>query len=494
MSWEEAGSELLVDEGRVLAVGQGDKLSHDPPAGTEILRLPGGVMLPTFFDAHLHLDLGGQLLSRTSLVECRTSASVLDTLNRATLSSSGWIIAIGLHENAWPSHQDLRSATKGHPSLILTRDYHSAFVNTEAIEELGITGKTVFPEGGWQELDSEGNPIGLLHENATRWAEERIPRETKEHQRDGLKRAAQYLFNLGIHGVSDASDNSAWPQLLKLQGDPDFPIRVENWYRSLELDLSLLPESKTDLPNLKRFRVKTFVDGSLGSRSAWMLEDYSDRPGQRGAPVPELDRYARFLKGAVAAGWSQTIHAIGDEAVRWVGELLGKLPTVEQPHRIEHIQHIDEVGLEIVRRCSALASIQPLHRTEDSQMLFERLGAERSHWAYPQKSLLTDEDRLVLGSDWPVVSPDPRKCLWAALSPRENDDGMPGEELTLEQALRAMTSSPAKAAGFSDLGHFSPGSSADALWFEVDPGRSGEAWLESNPVTVLAKGRRLDPN
>jgi predicted amidohydrolase YtcJ len=491
MAWGMAADELHAANGRIAGLMRKGRVLGQEVYDDNVLTLPGGVILPPFFDGHLHLDLGGKFLGRLQLQGHRTAEATLKALQEERAKTDGWLIAIGLHESSWPPIDQFHAATAGAPALVFTRDYHSAFINREAIAEFGLTRNTPLPEGGSQELDDAGNPTGLLRENAVRWAEEHLPSVGKAGLKKDLNRAFEHLLSMGVLGVSDASDVEAWPVLLEMEERGELPIRVEHWRRCLSLDRSCFSEKPHISGCLRRTRIKTFSDGALGSRSAWMLREYSDQPGWRGEPVPDLSSYEDFLRSAVDMGWSHAIHALGDAAVRWVAEVLSRLPYRNVPHRIEHIQHTDSHALNILIDSDVVPSIQPLHRIEDAGMLLSRVGEERARWSYPQKMLSHHGHLPVLGSDWPVVSVDPRDTMQAAMSKRKDGVGMPGEELSLEQALTAYTAEPAIAAGFMDAGRLDPGLSADWIWLSHDPKRSVEEWSNVEVFGVWSRGRRV---
>lgn len=478
LSWAAPADELHLKDGRVVGIGREGAIRGERVSG-QTERLPGGVLMPPFFDAHLHLDLGGKLLTRLSLTGCKSPEEALNTLHNAISSGDGWLSAIGLHENARPDPEEFHRATAGRPTLVMTRDYHSAYLNRDGIRELGVAASTELPEGGWLELDDAGDPNGILHENAVWWVEERLPKATDEEAAEEILTAQAHLINMGVLGVSDASDRPAWGVLRSLNEAGKLSLRVEHWHRCLTFDEETFKLSKQSSGSLLRQRLKTFLDGSLGSRSAWMLEDYSDALGERGKPVPELERYLKFLESSAEAGWSHAVHAIGDAAVRWASLHLPGIPApAGMPHRLEHIQHIDIDSLKRIHHSPLIASLQPLHRTADLSMLAARLGAERTAYAYPQRSLMKGGGGVVFGTDWPVVGADPRKTLVAAITSRSPGEGMPGEELPLEQALEAMTVLPAEAAGFAGTGRLESGYNTDMIWLSEDPGVDASAWKD----------------
>ncbi|HEB85347.1 MAG TPA: amidohydrolase, partial [Bacteroidetes bacterium] len=195
-----------------------------------------------------------------------------------------------------------------------------------------------------------------------------------------------------------------------------------------------------------------------------------------------------FGREAVAHGWSLAVHAIGDAAVAFGARWLASLPAPGGPHRLEHVQHVDPVTLRRLAESDIIPSIQPLHRLEDQGMLLARVGPDRAGWAFPARSLWRVNRPPALGSDWPVVEADPLKTIHAALQPRGEGEGMPGEELSVTQALEAASSGAASAAGFRGTGRLQPGEAADLVWLQVDPGDSVQAWRETRVGAVWRGG------
>ncbi|MBD3166643.1 amidohydrolase family protein [bacterium] len=453
------------------------------------IKLPGGVILPAFFDGHLHLDQGGRMLKHLPLAHLHTADSVLHALAEETDRGDGWLIGIGLHELAWPSPGDLQRVTGSRPALLYARDYHTLFLNRPAMQALGITRDTGIPTGGWADSNDAGELTGVFHENAVLWIENLLPPESPEELQANLLRASNYLRKMGVLGVSDAGHVDDWPHLKTLETEGRLPIRAEVWARCQNLNRNCLSIDRGRTPLLNRSRIKLFLDGALGSRTAWLLEDYSDQSGWRAQPVPNLEVFEEFCQRAVENGWSLTVHAIGDAAVRYGAGFLDTLPAPNGPHRLEHVQHIDSDTLARLKESPLVPSIQPLHRTEDLGMLIDRVGHERAAQSFPARSLWSDRRALVLGTDWPIVSADPRETIAAALSPRHSgEEGMPGEEMTLNQIIPAYTLLAAQTAGFEYVGAIDPCYSADLVWLPADPGDDIDAWREVEIGAVWFRG------
>jgi len=489
-AWDDAADEVMVENQRIVAVGHGEELSSGASFDDQIIKLPGGRLLPSFFDAHLHLDQGGRFLASLQLIDKLTCDDVLEAIRQVADHSDDWLIGIGLNEHAWPTLTELDTVCPNRPLLLHTRDYHTVRLNTKAMHTIGLTSQTPLPEGGWQELDQTGQPLGVMCENAARWVEQFLPQETPDQLRHYLRTAMNHLLSLGVTGISDAGDPTSYePGLLWLEQHEGLPMHIESWLRCVHFGDDCLAQPRKMTGKLRRNRIKLFIDGALGSRTGWMKHEYTDKPGHTSGPVPDLDEYSDFLRKGAEAGWSFTVHAIGDAGVDYVARSLANLTAPAGRHRIEHIQHVDSDSLRVLTESDMALSVQPLHRVDDLAMLRERVG-ERTAWAYPLKSLNLSE-RLVLGSDWPVVDCDPRKTIRAALLPRDASEGMPDEQLTASQAVLAMTRNAARLGGFSDLGSIEPGYIADMIWLDADPGNDPDAWLGANVGAVWTGGERL---
>ncbi|MBZ0263736.1 amidohydrolase [bacterium] len=483
-----APREMLVTDG--IIEGLGFQVGEISTSGADVIQLQEGVILPAFFDAHLHLDQGGRFLEKLQLHKFQDSSRVLSEIEKyaAGYAYGEWVSGIGLHENAIPLLRDLHAVLPNNPLMLYTRDYHTLFVNQAGLARLGINQTSIPPEGGHIEKDQDGHPNGIFRENAVTWIESLLPEESEEELEAHLLRAIHHLRSLGILGVSDAGHQDNWEILKKLDNSGNLPIRVESWFRCLDLSERCLEAPKGESENLRRSRIKIFLDGALGSRTAWMKGEYADLTGEKGRLIPDESTLRQFCADATRKGWSLVVHAIGDAAVEFGVELLGNLPAPAGRHRLEHVQHITPKTLEKFQSSSIIPSIQPLHRIDDLGMLVNRIGGERSNLSFPMKSLLKENGSLALGTDFPVVSADPRHTLAAALRNRGRGEGMPGEELTIQQAIQAYTKNAVEAAGFNNFGDLSVGRDADFIWFPTFNIEDPDEWLEVKVGSVWRKG------
>jgi predicted amidohydrolase YtcJ len=242
--------------------------------------------------------------------------------------------------------------------------------------------------------------------------------------------------------------------------------------------------------------VKLFLDGSLGSRTAWMLEPY-EGSRDRGMPVAGAREAAEAMQVAATHGIAVTAHAIGDAAVRRALDLLERLPRVALPHRIEHFQCIHPDDLDRAARAGIVASMQPAHLLTDIPLVDRHWGG-RGRGAYAFRSLLRRGTSVVFGSDVPVASLDPREGVFAAME-RRAADGAPRqgwraeERLRFEEVVRAYTEEAARASGTERrLGRLAGGMEADFVAWEVDPAverGDGAAFRAGRAVLTVIGGR-----
>jgi hypothetical protein len=241
--------------------------------------------------------------------------------------------------------------------------------------------------------------------------------------------------------------------------------------------------------------VKLFLDGSLGSRTAWMLEPYRGTQ-DRGMPITNEQEAREAMTTAAAAGIATTVHAIGDAAVRRALDLVGELPALAVPHRIEHFQCVHPLDLDRVSHGGVVLSMQPAHLLTDIPLV-DRHWGQRGQGAYAFRSLLERGARLVFGSDVPVASLDPREGIFAALERRGFDGApiqgwRPTEKLSFAAALKAYTVAPAQAAGAGQRrGRLAPGWDADLVAWAVDPTAEldhGAAFRQARAVLTVVGG------
>jgi len=466
---------LLVEDGRVVAVGSSESVHRVASTGTESTDLGGHLILPGLIDAHLHV---AELTRARGGLEVADARSVKELVERirtwgeghpsGTVVGRGWD-AERLARREWPTREELDEAVADRPLVLYHASGHAAVVNSAALRAAGVDRGTVDPPGGRIGRSRDGAPDGALFEEAMRRVAS-LANDTSPPDPKALARTLRFAGTLGLTTVSTMSVGvEEASSLLALQRDRILPVRVRMYLR-----LSRLEEfSPSDLHptddrgDLAVTGVKGFTDGAFGPRTAWLSAPYADAPGEAGLAVGTDEELSRALSDAVSNGLAPALHAIGDRAVdralRLLQPFVGSTPA---PVRIEHAGLTPPELLARLNEVRPALVVQPGFVWSDS-WLPQRLGRERARWAYAFRTL-SDQGHLLAGSsDAPYDPVDPWRGLWATVSRRDpegrsaNPD--PGEALSTEEAIGMYTRNAGRALGEPDLGVLEPGARADLL-------------------------------
>lgn len=478
---------VLVRNGRVLAVGTFEALRRAAP-GADLLDLRGCTLTPGLTDAHIHLvewALSRRMvdLSRAdSPAEAAAAVAaardgVRDGASRASRGS--WVRGIGWDPHRWaepPHRRHLDAVLPDRPALLQSHDLHSVWANGAALRAAGVDRNTPDPDGGRIERDADGEPTGVLRDNAMPLLYDAAPTAEWAERQDAVLAGQEALHRLGFTGIHTVEPDSLG--LLEAVRSADrLRLRVLQHLPLFKLDESIRLGLRSGFGGewIRVGGVKVFLDGALGSRTAWLREPY-EGSGDRGvSTLPPAD-FRDAVRRASAAGLAMTVHAIGDAAVDLALDALGgadAAPGGPVPHRIEHAQLVAPDQLEHPAWRRVTASVQPSHLMTDWTAADRHWGA-RSRWAFAFASLEAAGAVLALGSDAPVESPDPRHGLYAAVLRRdlagEPAGGWhPEERITAERALAGYTGGAARAAGDARQGRLAPGSFADLVAWDRDP-------------------------
>ncbi len=505
---DERADAIAVAGGRVLAVGRAAELEPLVRSDTGRLDAGGATVTPGLVDAHLHLLAWARSLDEVALAG---AASRREALGRVAAflagePGAGPVSGRGWDANAWsdpPERASLDAVSGERPVLLHSKDYHALWVNSAALREAGVARGTPDPEGGRIERDATGEPTGVVREHAVRLFAGLEARAVRGSDLERLAFAARRLHEHGVTMVHDFEGVEALRLLRALTRASSLPcLRVVAHlpHAGLEAALALGLESGVGDDRFRYGAVKLFADGTLGSRTAALLEPYegSTETGMDLMPPAEL---ARAVAQAAGGGLSVAIHAIGDRAVRSAldaieasAETAAKLAL---PPRIEHVQLLDPADGPRFARLGVWASLQPAHCVADIEIAERGWGA-RVGRSYPWRSLLETGASVGFGSDAPVEAPVPALGLHAALT-RQRTDGTPAGGFTpwecigLDQALRAYTAGGAALAGRSaGLGRIAPGCAADLVVWDADLHRLPASLLHNvRPACTLLAGEAV---
>ncbi len=439
---------FAVRAGRIVATGGNEDLLGSWTA-TRVVDLNGRHVFPGFIDAHAHLFGLGEETVILGLGKTESVEDVLALLHeRAASTPAGtWIRGRGWDQNDWPvkrfpRKEDLDTITSTHPVFLSRIDGHAVWVNSLALELSGITRKTPDPEGGRIVRDRKGEPTGILLDQAIELVRAHIPAASVTEMIAAYRSAVQRCLAVGLTGVHDMGLTAAGSEAIrKMIAEDSFPFHVvgylddpkpETWESLLKGGRQSFGDQQLILAGLK-----LYADGALGSRGAWMLEDYADDRGNRGIPIQSEDTIRREAERALGAGLQVCVHAIGDAAVRRVLDAYESVLRTRSspppfPLRIEHAQVIQMNDIPRFAKLGVVPSMQPTHCTSDMTWAEARLGARRVQAAYPWATLIRSGAWIPGGSDTPVERPDPIAGMYAAVF-RMDANGRPATQLDIDE-------------------------------------------------------------
>ncbi len=522
--WVEA---IAVRGGRVVAAGSRSDL--EPMAGPRTRRLalaPDEAAVPGLTDAHLHLAAAA--MARQA-VDLAGAASIDELAARVGAFASGrpapdgWIEGAGWDADRlgrWPTSDDLERAAPGRRIALWAHDHHALLASGSALAEAGVDDARPDPGGGVIRRDDWGRATGVLHELAAQLVAQRIPPPGTASIAAAIDTLAAELVGLGVVAVHDPGGLAPTGTLegpvgayRSLAAAGRLRLRVHACVRAEQLDAAIAAGLRSGAPlgpdPLDRLRlgwVKLFADGTLGSRTAALLEPLDALPGE--APPPNgghgvwltpPGELLRLSRSAAAAGIAAQIHAIGDAAVRAALDALA--PTVAATPlmpRVEHVQLLADADLPRFADLGIAASMQPVHVRSDAAKARRLWGPRAEARAYALAAVAHSGAVLAAGTDAPVEPVDPWPGVACAVT-RSAPDWAAGtapfgvvNALDLWTSLRAWCVGPAASAGERDRGRLVPGQRADIVVVPVaaldEPVAVGGPLWHARPRLVLMDG------
>jgi predicted amidohydrolase YtcJ len=517
--WHPDAEAVAVRDGRIVYVGGNDGASAYRGADTGVLDLAGSTVLPGLVDSHVHIVGLGANLERIDLMGVGSAELAIEQVAAAAVEvpAGEWIVGWGWDEGAWandyPDNRTLSAQVPNHPVMLRGLHGFAVWGNRLAFELAGITAESEAPSGGAILKDADGNPTGILVNNATRLLEAALPPLTRERLESRVLAGLEAMAVSGYVAVHEAGADAALMEVFEdLEATGRLPIRV---YAMLEgRDEPLLrewlergPDHDTESMLVTR-SVKAFYDGALGSRGAEMLEDYSDTPGHRGVGGDRYGFDEELFTEMMGAGFQICIHAIGDAGNRASLDFIESVYEVHPDardfrHRIEHAQIVRPDDFARFASLDLIASMEPAHAVEDKAWAEDRVGPERIKGAYAWRTMRRSGVPLTFNSDLPGSDHDIFYGLYAAITRRDRDlrpqDGWyPEETVSAEEALRAYTVWAAASAFLeNETGVLEPGKWADITVIDIDPlvvgsTRPGELLGGSVQMTIVGGEIALD--
>ncbi len=472
---------------------------------TLMINLQGKTMTPGLIEGHGHIMGLGYSELNLNLADVKSYDELVARVKAAAdkAQPGQWIVGRGWHQDKWdtkPSklykgfqtHHQLSEVSPNNPVFLSHASGHAGFANAKAMQIAGVNQLSIeqmekdLGEGGEIIRDELGNPTGIFNERAQRLVTQHIPQDSEETDAEALSLAMDACARAGITSFHDAGTSAKNLELFrkfKTEGKLksrlyvmltgfDRPMLYEWFRKGPEVD----PTAWLTIRS-----IKLNCDGALGSRGAWLLEPYTDRPDFSGMATLPMDTVLKTSREALKAGFQVCSHAIGDRANR---EILDRYETAikENPDkakdhrfRIEHAQHLHPNDIPRFASLGVVPSMEAIHLSSDRPWAIDRLGEKRiKEGAYMWQSLLKSGAKIVNGTDVPVEPIDPIACFYASVS-RKTLAGQPStgyepeEKMTREQALRSYTLDAAYGAFQENIkGSIEKGKLADFTVFSGD--------------------------
>ena len=452
---------IAVRAGRILAVGSNREMLALAGAGTKRIDLKGLTVVPGLIDAHGHMaGLGALKCGQEDLLDTTSFDELVKRVEaRVRKARPGeWILGSRWDQANWgqkdfPAHAKLSAVSPENPVLLWRVDGHAALANAKALALAGIGRDTPNPPGGEILRGADGEPTGMLIDAAKALVIRQV-RAPAADLRAQLLAAQEACLAAGLTGIHDAGLGDVEIALYKkLCDEGRLKTRIYGMvsagadYLATHRPLVGYGDGRFSLR-----AVKCFADGALGSRGAWLLAPYSDRPDHSGLATQKPEAIAAVAAAAAEHGWQICTHAIGDRANREVLDayekaLKGRAGT-DLRFRVEHAQVVDPADLPRFAKLGVIASMQPTHATSDMRWAADRLGEARLAGAYAWATLVGSGAHLAAGSDFPVESERPLWGIYAAATRQDRRGEPAGGWRPKERLTREGTLEPGKLAEF----------------------------------------------
>jgi predicted amidohydrolase YtcJ len=494
---------------RISTVGSSAEVRKAVTPSTQVIDARGRMLVPGFIDSHIHFLEGGVGLASVQLRDARTRDEFVRRIAdfAHTMEPGAWITNGDWDHEWWggelPRRDWIDAVTPNNPVWLSRLDHHMSLANSAALRAAGVTRDTPDVDGGTIVRDERGEPTGILKDNAEQLVDRILPPLGEEAERRALDAAMAYVASNGVTAVHHMG---TWDDLAVFTRARDrgglrtriyAAVQIHTWEQLRDA----VAERGRGGDWLRIGALKGFVDGSLGSHTAAMLEPFCGAPDDVGLLVNSPDDLYAWASGADRAGLHLIVHAIGDRAIRLQLDIFERVARENGPRdrrfRIEHAQHIAPADLARFAELGVIASVQPYHAIDDGRWAERLIGVERARTTYAFRSLLDSGARLAMGSDWPVAPATPLEGIYAAATRRTLDENRPdgwhpAQKISVEEALRGYTIDAAYASfAEGDTGSLSRGKLADFALLDRDITRIDPAEIREARVELTVVGGQI---
>jgi predicted amidohydrolase YtcJ len=485
------------------------KLLEGAP-NARVIDAHGAFVAPGFIDSHVHFVTGGFRLSSVQLRDARTPTEFIARIKAyaATVPKGAWITGGDWDHQNWggelPRKDWIDSVTPDNPVWVNRLDGHMGLANSAALKAAGVTAATKDVEGGTIVRDAEGNPTGIMKDNAEGLVDRAEPAPPKELSDRALDAAMKYVVARGVTSVQNMGTFTDLATFERAHRDGRLIIRIYavtpigQWERLR--DTVAARGNKGD-EWVRIGGLKGFADGSLGSHTAAMFAPFTDSPRDSGFFVETPETLLKWTQAADKVGLQVIVHAIGDRAINSQLNIYEKVEREngarDRRFRIEHAQHLASQDIPRFAKLGVIPSMQPYHAIDDGRWAEKVIGPERAKTTYAFRSLLDAKARLAFGSDWFVAPPTPLEGIYAAVTRRTLDDKhpdgwVPEQKIRVEEALRAYTIDAAYAS-FEDSikGSLVRGKLADLVMINEDLTKIPPETIRDAKILLTVVGGRI---
>jgi hypothetical protein len=465
---------IAIRDDVVYAIGTTEEMKQRVGPSTKVIDLKGQLAIPGFIESHGHFAGVGEMKLDLDLTQARSWDDIVAMVGAAAAKAKPgeWIYGRGWHQEKWskrpdpnvegfPTHASLDKVSANNPVVLTHASGHATFVNGKALQASKIDRTTKSPAGGDILTDGAGEPTGLLRETASSLVREPRPTgpEAEQRARKVLELANQEALSKGITTFEDAGSPLATIDLMKKMVD-EGKMGVRLW-------VMIRQPNAVIGPKLARYRmidygqshltvraIKKQIDGALGSRGAWLLEPYADKPDSTGLNTTSVQDIEETARLAIRNNFQMCVHAIGDRANRETLDIFehtfkASPAKKDLRWRVEHAQHLSPQDIPRFGALGVIASMQGIHCTSDAPYVRARLGEKRAQeGAYVWQKLMKTKAIIANGTDAPVEDVDPIANFYATVTRRLKDGTVfyEDQKMSRMEALKSYTYNGAYAA------------------------------------------------
>ena len=482
-AWAEA---VAITGDRIAAVGSTSVIRGLMSNQTRVIDAHGRMVVPGFIDSHVHFLSGGMNLASVQLRDARSPTEFIARIKAfaSSVPAGTWITGGDWDHQNWggelPQRSWIDSVTPNNPVWINRLDGHMALANTAAMRAAKVPMSGGDVSGGTIMRDASGQPSGIFKDNAQELVDPAVPELSPAMLDRALDAAMTYVAERGVTAVGHMG---TWSDLAvferanrsgKLRTRIYAAVPLSTWARLRD---TVAARGRGDAW-LRIGGLKGFVDGSLGSHTAAMMQPFTDAPADSGLLVNTPEDLYAWSSAADKANLHVIVHAIGDRAINLQLNIFERVERENGPRdrrfRIEHAQHIAPADIPRFAQLGVIPSMQPYHAIDDGRWAEKVIGPERAKTTYAFRSLRDAGARLAFGSDWFVAPATPLEGIYAAVTRRTLDDKhpdgwVPEQKITVEDALRAYTTGGAYASFREhEIGSLGVGKLADIVIIDRD--------------------------